>query len=54
MKKIKLPRKRKKACIKAIGSINYMGIKMVNEILEDKRFPEYKMINGRNKLIKNW
>lgn len=47
VKKVKLPRKRKKACIKAIGRVHYYGILLVNELSfednwdkMDRRFPK--------------
>ena len=64
--KIKLPRKRKKAYIKAKGSANYMGCVILSEILfeaaqtkKEKRkavkFPSYKILdNGKIIVLKNW
>jgi len=48
MKRGGLPRKRKKACKKAIGSDNWMGVIIVNEILSEadnknaKKIPIYR------------
>lgn len=47
VKKVKLPRKRKKACIKAVGKVNYLGMVYVNELSfednwdkMDRKFPK--------------
>lgn len=58
MQKIKLPRKRKKAYINKFGKSNYLGLQLVNEVLNEGRskknnkFPEYNKQTFR--LIKNW
>jgi hypothetical protein len=55
--KLDLPRKRKKACIKAIGKINYLGCKILNEILLEQKgkkvisYPKVKKVNGINIII---
>lgn len=63
--KIKLPRKRKKACIKSIGKADYLGCSILSEILLERaitdkqknkaiKFPHYRVINGKIILQKNW
>ena len=58
MPKIKLPRKRKKAYLNKFGKSNYIGLQLINEVLNEKRrkknnkFPEYNKQTFR--LIKNW
>jgi hypothetical protein len=60
MKKIKLPRKRKKRLIKAIGSTNYMGAQIVNEILSEEgrkdahKFPIFKVERNRVIILGYW
>jgi hypothetical protein len=46
--KFDLPRKRKKACQKAIGRANYIGVRMVNQLLFDDngRKPKYTQYNN--------
>ena len=36
MKKVKLPRKRKKAYIKARGKSNYLGLQLLSEVLSEQ------------------
>ncbi len=57
-KKIKLPRKRKKRYIKELGSLSYMSVRIVFEVLyeEDKtisrRFENLSVVN--NKIVVNY
>lgn len=62
MKKIKLPRKRKKAYITKYGHGEYIAQQIINEIKNEEikefkfsTFPEYKTIRiGKYKLLFNW
>lgn len=58
MKKIKLPRKRKKEFIKVLGKSNYLAFQILNEVLNKTNFPLYDKNKfdrfGKNILIKNF
>jgi hypothetical protein len=57
--KIKLPRKRKKACIKKLGSSDYKLWVMANELLFEEnrkyadKFPK-KLINKSKRIYSYW
>ena len=61
MKKIKLPRKRKKAYIKAKDRLDYMSIQITNEVLYEgkpikrhTKFAEYAIIDNGIRFIRYW
>lgn len=61
-KKIKLPRRRKKAYIKTNGSLTYMSSQIVSEMMIQDgdtsqnwfKFPELKMVGRKCVTIFNW
>lgn len=61
MKKIKLPRKRKKAMIKAKGWMGYTSCQVMNEIMYEEnpikkwtKFPESKSYRNTYITLFNW
>lgn len=60
MKKIKLPRKRKKAYLKVHKRTDYMGVQILNEILVEtgrkhgSKFPICKVKNNRVIILGYW